>query len=165
MEMQKMFFQQVKSGLPGHLSLVDEVADLLNISYDSAYRRIRGEKMLSFDELHLLSNRYNLSIDTLFNLESGNVVFRNFLVGPEFLGIKAWLEIILADMQRIHAARERVIMYSAKDPPLFHYFQIPEIGAFKTFFWQKTLLRFPEFEEKKFSLSGLDQEIQDLVFL
>jgi len=31
--------------------MADEVAELLNISNDSAYRRIRGEKLLYFGEL------------------------------------------------------------------------------------------------------------------
>ncbi len=41
---QQVFFQHIKSNLADHLSMVDEVAELLNISNDSAYRRIRGEK-------------------------------------------------------------------------------------------------------------------------
>ena len=162
METQKLFFRQIKDTLPGHLSLVDEVAELLEISYDSAYRRIRAEKLLSMEEVQLLSNKYNISLDTLFSLRNDNVVFRDFLIGPDGLSIKDWLRIILHDMVRIQTAKDRLIMYSAKDPPLFHYFQIPEIGAFKTFFWQKTLLQFPEFDDKKFTLDNMDEEIQDL---
>lgn len=142
--------------------MVDEVAELLKISYDSAYRRIRGQKVLSLGELQILSSHFNISLDTLFSLKNENVVFRDFLIGPDGIGIKDWLKVILNDMNRIHAAKDKVIMYSAKDPPLFHYFQLPEIAAFKTFFWQKTLLQFPEFEGKKFSLADIDQEIRDL---
>ena len=47
---QQALFQQVKDQLPGHLSFVDEISDLLEISNDSAYRRIRGEKELSLKE-------------------------------------------------------------------------------------------------------------------
>lgn len=43
-ELQQHFFDHIKERLPTHLSLVDEVAELLSISNDSAYRRIRGEK-------------------------------------------------------------------------------------------------------------------------
>ena len=162
MKTQVLLFNQIKQSLPNHLSLVDEVAELLGISYDSAYRRIRGEKALSLGELKLLSNQFSLSLDTLFNLKSENVVFRDFPIGPDGISIVDWLKVILHDMGRIQAAKEKVIMYSAKDPPLFHYFQIPEIGAFKTFFWQKTLLQFPEFADKKFSLKDIDEEIQQL---
>ena len=80
-------------------------------------------------------------------------------------GAEKGYTIQLGAYQDIQAAKEKVIMYSAKDPPLFHYFQIPEIGHFKTFFWQKTLLHFPEFADNKFSLKNIDQEIQQLGLL
>ena len=44
-ELQKQFFTQLKGRLPQHLSMVDEIAELLNISNDSSYRRIRGENV------------------------------------------------------------------------------------------------------------------------
>ena len=51
---QQKFFLEIKNQLPSHLSLVDEIADLLNISPDSAYRRIRGEKPIDFEEIKKL---------------------------------------------------------------------------------------------------------------
>jgi len=162
METQELIFNQIKQNLPPNISMVDEIADLLEISNDSAYRRIRGEKALSIDELQVLSRHFGLSLDMLFNLKSGNIVFSNVYVGPDGLTIKEWLNAILNNMIQIHAAKEKEIIYSAKDPPLFHYFQIPEVAAFKTFFWQKTLLQYPEFEEKRFSLIEMDDEIQEL---
>ena len=57
---QQIFFQHVKDHLPAHLSLVDEIAELLNISIDSAYRRIRGEKAISFEELRTLCSHFRI---------------------------------------------------------------------------------------------------------
>ena len=162
METQELLFNQIKHNIPSHISLVDEVAELLHISNDSAYRRIRSEKALSLGELQKLSNHFNISLDTLFSLKSDNVVFKNLPIGPDGIGIKDWLKVIMNNMSGISAAKEKEIIYSAKDPPLFHYFQIPEIGDFKTFFWQKTLLQFPEFANKKYSLANIDLEIQQL---
>lgn len=162
METQKMLFHQIKQNQSSQYSLVDEIAELLDISNDSAYRRIRGEKALSFSELQKISGHYNISLDTLFSLKSDNVVFKHIPIGPGGYSIKDWLKVILFDMQQIFAAKEKEIIYSAKDPPLFHYFHIPEIAQFKVFFWQKTLLQFPEYANKKFSLRDYDNEIQQL---
>jgi hypothetical protein len=162
METQKLLFQKIKEVLPDYLSLVDEVSELLNISYDSAYRRIRGEKSLSVEELEALSKRFNLSIDSLFNIESNTVVFRHMPIVPPDMGVKPWLRRILADMRRIHESSVSEIIYAAKDPPIFHYFQFPEIGAFKMFFWEKTIFQFPQHAEKKFSLKYLDDEIREI---
>lgn len=162
MDTQVFLFNQIKQNQSSQFSLVDEIADLLNISNDSAYRRIRGEKDLSLSELQKISQHYNISLDTLFSLKSDNVVFKSIPIGPEGYSIKEWLTAILYDMQRIFSAKEKEIIYSGKDPPLFHYFHIPEIAQFKIFFWQKTLLQFPEYSGKKFSLLDFDEEIQQI---
>ena len=68
---QVLFFQHIKNNLPPHLSMVDEVAELLNISNDSAYRRIRGEKAIAFEELQVLCSKYKISLDQFLHLRIG----------------------------------------------------------------------------------------------
>ncbi|MEI9809220.1 MAG: hypothetical protein WDO16_15910 [Bacteroidota bacterium] len=43
-ELQQQLFAYLKENIPAHLSLVDELCDLLDLGADSVYRRIRGEK-------------------------------------------------------------------------------------------------------------------------
>lgn len=59
-------------------------------------------------------------------------------------------------------AREKEIIYSAKDPPIFHYFHFPEIAAFKFFFWEKTIFDFPEYEDRMFRIDDTNPEIVDI---
>ncbi len=92
---QQIFFQHVKSNLAAHLSLVDEVADLLNISNDSAYRRIRGEKPLSFEELKKLCAHYKISLDQLFHLNNNSFLFSGPLINKDNFGIEMYLEHLL----------------------------------------------------------------------
>jgi hypothetical protein len=161
-EIQTEIFRQIKEKLPANQSFVHEVSELLKVSYDSAYRRIRGEKELTFSELYELAVRYNLSVDTLFHVNSNNVVFRDHAINFEQYNLKDWLRTILANMKLIRLAQDKEIIYTAKDPPVFHYFQFPEIGAFKMFFWEKTLFNFPEFNEKQFSIHDYDPEVKEL---
>ena len=72
-EIQTAIFQAIKHRLPENYSFVHEIAELLGISYDSAYRRIRGDKPLTLDELILLNEKFGLSIDTFLNVETNNV--------------------------------------------------------------------------------------------
>lgn len=76
---QQLFFQQIKGNLPGHLSMVDEVAELLYITNDSAYRRIRGEKPISFEGLQKLCSSYKVSLDKFLHLQSDSFVFKGKL--------------------------------------------------------------------------------------
>ncbi|MGZ3951847.1 MAG: helix-turn-helix domain-containing protein, partial [Flavisolibacter sp.] len=56
-DLQQQLFNYIKDSQP-HISLADELCDLLEISYDSAYRRIRGEKPLTLLELKALCEKY-----------------------------------------------------------------------------------------------------------
>lgn len=160
--LQQVLFQQIKSGLPENLSFVHEIADLLEISYDSAYRRIRGEKELTMEELYRLSHRFNISLDALLGIHSNNVLFHKFALSTEEFHIREWLLQILSDIKQIHQAHDKEIIYCAKDPPIFHYFHFPEIAAFKFFFWEKTIFDFPEYENKLFRLDDVNPEIVEI---
>ena len=72
---QQLFLQHIKSLLPPHLSLVDEVAEVLNISNDSAYRRIRGEKPIALEEIKKLCIHFKISLDKFMHLNSDSVLF------------------------------------------------------------------------------------------
>jgi transcriptional regulator with XRE-family HTH domain len=69
-KIQKELFRKIRRSIPDHLSLAEEISEKLGISTDSAYRRIRGEKLLTIEELYKLSYRYNISVDSLFNATS-----------------------------------------------------------------------------------------------
>lgn len=157
--LQQLLFQQIKTGMAENLSFVHEIAELLEISYDSAYRRIRGEKELSMEELYRLGQKFEISLDALLSIQSGNVVFHKHALAPGEFYIRDWLLTIERDIRGIHMARDREIIYAAKDPPIFHYFHFPEIAAFKFFFWEKTILDFPEHRDKIFSLEDVNPEI------
>jgi hypothetical protein len=160
--LQQNLFQQIKAKIPGNLSFVHEMAELLGISYDSAYRRIRGEKELSMDELFKLSQRFEVSLDSLLGLQANHVLFKKFALNPGDFHIKEWLLRIRGDIKQIHAAPEKEIIYAAKDPPIFHYFHFPEIAAFKFFFWEKTIFDFPEYENKLFRIDDVNPEIVEI---
>lgn len=159
---QGAIFSEIKNKLPPNLSFVHEISELLTLSYDSAYRRIRGEKILSLEELYKLSTHFKISIDSLFDIKSGKVVFNSMAIDPEKLDVKQWLMNMLYSVEAVNKAKNKQIIYAAKDAPFFHYFQIPEIASFKLFFWQKTLFHFPEFRDKKFSISDTDPELQQI---
>lgn len=78
-QIQLQIFQHIKAKLPSHLSMVDEVAAILDVSTDSAYRRIRGEKPLSLEEIHRLCTHYSLSLDNLLNLKSDAFLLKEIL--------------------------------------------------------------------------------------
>jgi len=137
---QELLFRTIRSKLPQNVSFVHELSELLGISYDSAYRRIRGEKELPLEELKTVCLHYSISVDQLFNLHSDHMIFNSLAIGQEGLDIEKWIRHLLEAIRMIQAAREKEIIYAAKDIPVFYYFEFPEIAAFKIYFWNRTLI-------------------------
>lgn len=150
-EIQQAFFQKIKNVLPAHLSLVEEVAEKLNISNDSAYRRIRNEKALTFDEVELLSKHFKVSIDQLLNMKNGTGSFQAGYITPDNFDFGVYMEGSYKYLEMISSFEKKEVYYYCKDFPLFYYYAFPELAAFKYFIWMKTSLNFPALNNVPFS--------------
>ena len=51
--------------MPTH-SINEEIASILNISYDAAHRRVSGKSKFSIDETVALAHHFNFSLDEIF---------------------------------------------------------------------------------------------------
>src|SRR4030095_15352385 len=80
---QEFLFQRIKELLPPHASLVDTVANIIHVSSDSAYRRIRGETPLVLDEARELCAHFKLSLDQILNVQGGATMFQNVRINTK----------------------------------------------------------------------------------
>lgn len=153
---QLLFFQQIKALLPPHISLADEIAQVLGISQDSAYRRIRGEKPISFEDIQKLSARYNISIDQFLHLQSNGFIFSGNLgyVSDNFFEV--YLNNMLEQFELVRSFDHKHIYMLPNDIPSFVYFQFPELAAFTFFYYMKSLLNFEEMKDIKFSVKNMN---------
>lgn len=151
-QLQQELFRHLKGILPSHLSLADELGSLLDLSPDSVYRRIRGEKPISFPELKLICDHYGLSIDQLAQLKNDSVLFQapGITNGP--VPFEDYLRGMLAQFTYFNSFTRREIYYLSKDTPFWYFYLFPEMGAFKTFFWSKTINNEPALADKLFSM-------------
>ena len=156
---QSLFFQQIKSKVEKDLSFVHEISELLELSYDSTYRRIRGEKELTISELEKLCKHFDISVDTLFQISSKNVIFTYKALEKEKFELDDWLGSVLEDVKRIYSATSKQVIYSAVDIPLIHYFNFPEITAFKEYIWLKTLDPNSNDNQELFSLENASEKV------
>ncbi|HYC39831.1 MAG TPA: helix-turn-helix domain-containing protein [Chitinophagaceae bacterium] len=161
-QLQSQLFDSVRRKVSGESSLADELARLLEISTDSAYRRMRGEKAISIEELYRIATHYQLSVDELMNIQPKGFLFQGNLLNPKTHRYDAYLKGIVNNLVYYCSFREKKIYYLCKDTPLFHYFNSREIAAFKYFFWMGTLIYFPEFRNKKVNFEEYPDELFDL---
>lgn len=158
---QQLFFNHIKSKLPAHLSLVDEIAERLDISNDSAYRRIRGEKPIALDEIQKLCNHYKVSLDQLLQIDTETVIFSGNMVDNENFNLNSYLHDVYKNLQYIKSFQDAEFYYFNKDIPIFHFMQFPELSAFKFFFWKRTILNYQDLSKQLFNGEELDEDIQD----
>ncbi|WP_162340348.1 helix-turn-helix domain-containing protein [Cyclobacterium salsum] len=148
--LQHRFFQHLKTLLPAYKSLVDEVSDILEISTDSAYRRIRGEKMINLEEIKKISQHFKISLDQLMNLNSDAILFHGKLNDQSENRFTSWLEDILKQLEMVNKHQHKHIYFLLKDIPPFYHFYFKELTYFKFFFWMRSILYYERFKNESF---------------
>lgn len=161
-ELQQQLFKAIKSKIGEGLSMADEIAKLLDISTDSAYRRMRGEKTVTLDELQLLCSHYQVSLDQLMNVQAKGIVFQGQYLDKTNFRFEEYVTSMMHNMAYMNSFKEKRFYYLCKDLPIFHQYHIREIAAFKWFFYLKTYFQFPGFEKRKFKFSDHPDDLFEL---
>ncbi len=159
---QDYLFQRIKELLPQDTSMVDAISEILNVSSDSAYRRIRGETPLVLEEAKLLCDHFHLSLDQLLGIRSGFTLFQTERLHYKNFSFEKYLSSILGQLHQLNGFVKKEIIYLSKDLPFFHNFSNEPLFAFHYFFWMKSILRHPDFEDRNFTMDCLTPEIKKL---
>jgi hypothetical protein len=159
---QEFLFQRIKELLPPHASLVDSVANILHVSSDSAYRRIRGETPLVLDEARVLCQHFKLSLDQILNVKGGATMFQNVRIDTKNYKYEKYLTDLIMQVEYAASFIHKEIIYMTKDMPLFHNFYYKPLIAFRYYFWMKSIIQDPDFADKDFEFSILSEESEKL---
>lgn len=140
MEKQKIFFEIAKNKLSPNLRLVDVICDTLNVSSDSAYRRLRGEKELTLSELVILCSHFDISMDSILNYESTNAIFR--YASLDLSNIEVYYS-YMDDLANLYEGllhvKDKSILATAQDILIFHFLPYIEITFFKLYSWSHNI--------------------------
>lgn len=159
---QEELIQLIKKHLPPHISLPEYIADILQLSTDSAYRRIRGETALTFEEAGMLLGKANINLQWPSDIQKGYTAFSfsPLQKSPEFL--TGYLQKILHDLKFIHSNSDANVIYAAADLPLFQHFYFREHAAFKLYYWMRSVMGVPQTENQLFDPANFDSDLLDL---
>lgn len=155
---QTAFFARLRGHLPAHLSLVDEVADVLQLSSDSTYRRLRGETALSLDEATRLAQHFQLPLTDLLASPRESVTFQRMSINAQPGGIGDYLRYTASYFGQAAAANAH-ISYAAKDIPAIYHFLFPELARFKVFFWLKTIKTVAAFSNLRYAAQHIPDDV------
>ncbi|WP_336514654.1 helix-turn-helix domain-containing protein [Pollutibacter soli] len=150
---QQLLFDTIKSRYPANKSLVSELATILNISQDSAYRRMRGEKTITLEEVQSVCVRFGISVDQLMHQKSQNYLFQDHGIGEGNLSFNEQLELHFAELSQIKKSSSAELFFFTRDISIFYFYQFPELLAFKYFYWMKSVFGHPDYQRLKFAIN------------
>ncbi len=159
---QSHFIEKLKEILPPGIGLAEELSDVLSISLDSAYRRIRGETEISIDELYLLTKKYTLSIDDVFSNQNDTVTFAYTKLTDSEKNFEIYLNRLSQHLNRINTFEKKRIHYVAEEIPLFYSFFSEKLTEFKLFYWQRSVLNIEHYQQQKFNWGVVPQSLVQL---
>ncbi len=158
---QDIFVQILKNTVPNNISLVHEMSDLLEISNDSAYRRIRGETEITLREAAILSNHFQIPLENLNNQLANVVTFRFSPLINNENKFNHYFKSLESDLESMIKFEKKEIIFAAEDIPVFHHFKYPLLSAFKLFYWQKSTIGIQNYQNIPFSTNLISSEIID----
>jgi hypothetical protein len=157
-QIQRRLIQQLETLIPPSDSFPDILADVISMSKDSAYRRIRCETIFDLNEISLISRHFNISMDFILSNESKVVVF-DYSPMKSVADYKNYLKSIIEPIRVLARHENARAIYAAQDIPLFHNFRFQKLAKFKLFYWLRSIVNAPELQNKQFDESYIDEEL------
>jgi len=158
---QQFLFDRIKEVIPNDKTLVTTVSEVLHISEDSSYRRIRGETPLVLDELKELCQYFHLSLDQLLHVTNNSTLFETIRIHNKDYTFETFLTDIIKRLVKVNKSPEKHMYYLTKDIPLFYHFLLKPLFAFRYFFWMKSIMQHPDFIHQSFSIDCLPPKVEE----
>jgi hypothetical protein len=161
-EVQTRFMSHLKKVVPPGISLVKELADVLGLSIDAAYRRMRGETDLSVDEAVALCRHFRVSPTVLFQGSDQFVTFSYKSMGTATDSLTEYLQSVESDLRNALSFETVHLFFAAEDIPVFHHLDYEFLTPFKFFYWKKAILNLPQLAGQKFDRNAISAETLEM---
>lgn len=157
--LQQALFDQIISRFPNKTAAVAEISDVLSLGRDPIYRRMRGDTILTPDELSELSLAFHISLDELIFKHENTVFFTYNAFSQQNTNLESYLQAFVDELRRAQNAGNPCFYYASAEWPLFQSLFLPELISFKLFIWGRTVINFPFLQQLKFEFSLIPEPI------
>lgn len=157
--LQEQVFELILARYPRRADAVEDLCHILNLAKDPIYRRLRSDTFLSPQELTTLALHYRISLDTLINGHSDNVVCQFNAFSRKLSDFSDYLSGYVADFERIRRMPGAHLYYASVEIPVFSYGLFPELIAFKLYIWGRTTWDFEYLRQRPFDFDLVTQPV------
>lgn len=138
MDNQDKLLKAIRQKLDKSISLIDEIATRLNISYDAAHRRVSQKSKFSIEETIALCRHYSISMDVLFT-GANKVIVEKTAEIRTMADMEAYFRHSADNISSFLHMPDAKMYYSAKDIPLFYTIGGTLLSKFKLYVWLNLL--------------------------
>lgn len=154
---EKIFKQYMKRS-----DAINQIAETLEVSKDSVYRRIRGKTFLMPNEIMRLALKFKVSIDSLIYQNHDVVLFQYRPMTKPIKSFDEYLKSIFYDIERLHRTPNHRLFYASSDIPIFLFLSVPELTSIKMYIWGRMIWNLDYFKERPFDFDVLPPSSQIL---
>ncbi len=122
-DLNNILVEKIKCHIPKNVKPLPFLMNLLGLSKESVYRRLRGEIHFTFDEACELSNRLGFSIDEILANDTGDRVFFNLQVDhtlPSSVAFFRMLKQYLSQLEQMAVCENKEVIYSRNRLSVIH---------------------------------------------
>lgn len=154
---QSAVFETIKQKSGGNNSYIDQIGDALNISKSAVYKRIKGDTMLSMDDLVLLMQTFEFSFDELIFDQKESIGFR---FPQQKRKMNTFMDFIQPMKEFVLFSKQLPdirVKYATNELHFFFYFHDKDLLYFKFYLFAKTIWNLKSYDGKDFSLKDFSE--------
>lgn len=156
---QEKFNQILENNAPTNISLAKEISELLNISIDSTYRRLRNQTEYTLNEVAIIAQAFDIPLESLNSNLQNVITFKINHLNNDIASYQAYLNNMLQSIDRLSQFENPEITFAAEDIPVYYHFSLPHLRGFKIKYWLKSLMNVNDFQHLSTEEIEIPEEI------
>ncbi|MEN0004985.1 MAG: hypothetical protein AAF798_12600 [Bacteroidota bacterium] len=160
--LQQKLMDQIAGRFTKRSEAVEALSTILSVGKDAVYRRFRGDTLLTPDEIRVLSQKFQISLDALVFGETDSVFFTFNAFSQKINSIEDYLDNIKGLLHRLRQLPDVTIYYASSEIPFFYYSFFPELIGFKLYVFGRTVWDLDYLRQRPFQLNLLSPHALEL---
>lgn len=138
MDNQAILLGNIRKHLQKNSSLIEEIATVLQISYDASHRRVSSKSKFSIEETVKLCQHFSISMDKIFGGKENQVIAEKTKEIHSIEDLALYFKQSAQNLKSYVANSK--MYYSSKDIPLFYTIGGTLLSKFKLYVWLNLLV-------------------------
>jgi len=138
---------------------IEAIQEILSIGKDATYRRLRGETLLSPEEMRDLALKYNISLDELA-FQDADIVFVSYNVfETDTQNFQEFTSNLNKMLVQVSALPQVEVFHASDEMPIFQLMRFPELFAFKLYVWGVNTWQFGHLQNTSFKTNLVSPDV------